>query len=96
MYEPWLMPQNRRWILQAACQNADPELFFSNSLREETIALRLCATCPVRQACLDAALAEESSTASSGRYGIRGGLKPFERHLETVRHSNTSPEGQLF
>lgn len=40
---------------------------------------RACAACPVRQQCLDAALAEEGNR--SGRYGIRGGLTPVQRRL---------------
>lgn len=39
----------------------------------------LCAGCPVRSACLDAALAEEDGLSYRSRYLVRGGLTPIGR-----------------
>ncbi|MFB7666892.1 WhiB family transcriptional regulator [Kitasatospora sp. NPDC056138] len=68
------------WQDKAVCQSTvhnpvDPEIFFPHP--DETIkiakAKRLCGQCPVRQACLDAAL-EQGDT-----HGIRGGMTEEER-----------------
>lgn len=53
-------------------------------------ATTLCAGCPVRQACLDAALTEERNEEGKPlswqyRFGVRGGLTPFGRFLVTKR-----------
>ncbi|MEU9484512.1 WhiB family transcriptional regulator [Streptomyces decoyicus] len=70
------------WQDKAVCQRTeynpvDPELFFPEP--DETdkivIAKSLCAQCPVRRTCLDAAL-EGGDT-----HGIRGGLTEEERGL---------------
>lgn len=42
-------------------------------------ALALCAGCPVRQECLEAALAEEGTLRGRNRYLVRGGLTPKQR-----------------
>lgn len=41
------------------CHNADPDLFFSEELAQIEGAKALCAQCPVRSQCLDAALSRE-------------------------------------
>ncbi len=41
------------------CHNADPELFFSESVSEIEVAKSLCAQCPVRAQCLEGALSRE-------------------------------------
>ena len=68
------------WQGQAACQSTeyhpvDPDLFFPEPDETDKIteAKRLCAQCPVRRTCLDAAL--EGGDA----HGIRGGLTQEER-----------------
>lgn len=58
---------------QAVCGQVDPELFFpekGGSVREPKL---LCAVCPVRQECLDWALANDV------RHGVWGGLSERER-----------------
>lgn len=42
-------------------------------------AAQLCAGCPVKQACLDAALKEEHDLSGRSRYLVRGGLTPWGR-----------------
>ncbi|MBT3161448.1 WhiB family transcriptional regulator [Streptomyces sp. CHA1] len=68
------------WQADAVCQSTecnpvDPEIFFPNPDETAKIATAksLCRQCPVRRACLDAAL--EAGTTD----GIRGGLTEEER-----------------
>ncbi|MFP4150151.1 MAG: WhiB family transcriptional regulator [Nitriliruptoraceae bacterium] len=61
------------WQQEAACRDTDPELFFSNADADRRQALELCASCPVRQECLEHALATRES------YGIWGGTDEHER-----------------
>lgn len=71
------------WQERAACAGADTVLFFD--YRHETAALALCGRCPVRDACLAAALAEESDPVTGNplgrqmRHGVRGGLTSTAR-----------------
>lgn len=55
------------------------------------VAERLCAPCPVRQACL--ALAERLPQSYSGL--IRGGLAPAHRRLEPASEAESVPVGTL-
>ncbi|MEV0536783.1 WhiB family transcriptional regulator [Kitasatospora sp. NPDC050463] len=71
---------DHNWQDQAVCHPSeynpvDPEMFFPGPDETEKIAtaLSLCGQCPVRLACLDAAL-EGNET-----HGIRGGLTQEER-----------------
>lgn len=62
------------WTDRALCAKLtdfDPE--------DYATARPVCAACPVRQECLDAAMAEERGLSVSFRAGIRGGLGPHER-----------------
>lgn len=66
------------WILGAACQGEDPELFFpigtsGPSLLQVEAAKRVCGRCPVRLECLESAL-ESGQDA-----GVWGGLTELER-----------------
>ena len=45
------------WQERAACRDLTPVAFYSDELDDVTAAKRLCLTCPVRRACLDAAVA---------------------------------------
>ena len=60
------------------CHSADPELFFSDKADETELAKALCAECPVRSQCLDAALSREEPC------GVWGG-ELFEDGLVVVR-----------
>ncbi|GGP40619.1 WhiB family transcriptional regulator [Streptomyces abikoensis] len=70
---------DQSWHDKAACRGLEPDvadrLFFPTSRARKDIAQAraLCAQCPVRRICLDAALESESF------YGIRGGLTEDER-----------------
>ena len=70
------------WRRRAACRYVDPEIFFTLSdswagpkvvAERAADAKAVCAACPVRAPCLDAAYAERDL------YAIRAGLTPQER-----------------
>jgi WhiB family transcriptional regulator, redox-sensing transcriptional regulator len=72
------------WWDQAACQSADPELFFPvatarASLAEIDQAKAICARCSIRQRCLDYALDTSQS------HGIWGGASEEERRVIGAR-----------
>jgi len=70
-----------QWSDMAACRGGESWLFFSPEITErkearlerEHMAKKLCATCPVREECLEAALERHET------YGIWGGLNELER-----------------
>ena len=75
-------PDPALWRESAACRYLDPELFFPLSTTgrgaaEAGQAKAVCARCPVRQACLDFAL------ATGQEFGIWGGRD--ERELRLLR-----------
>lgn len=62
-----------------ACEGSDPALFFPEGRGSEVVerlAKAVCRTCPLRQECLDLAMATERGQA---RWGIYGGLNGAER-----------------
>jgi WhiB family redox-sensing transcriptional regulator len=69
------------WTDAAACRNSEGALFYpadsaerkEDRLEREVVAKRICASCGVREDCLEAALARHES------YGIWGGLNELER-----------------
>ena len=61
------------WRKRAACRGIDPEVFFPASDEDADEAKEICAVCPVREACLEHAL------ASREREGVWGGCTERER-----------------
>ncbi len=61
------------WRNRAACKGIDPEIFFPVSEEDAEPAKEVCAECPVREACLEHALAHRE------REGIWGGFTERER-----------------
>lgn len=66
------------WRRRAACRDVDTDLFFPNgetgdALDQAEAAKAICAGCPVREECLEFAL------ATNQQYGIFGGLTDTER-----------------
>jgi WhiB family transcriptional regulator, redox-sensing transcriptional regulator len=66
------------WWEQAACQNADPELFFpavagSAALSEIATAKGVCMSCAIRRRCLEYALDTRQE------HGVWGGTSEDER-----------------
>lgn len=81
------------WRRDAACIGADTSWFFPKqgdylALRN---ALALCSVCPVREACLEAALEEEAQDLRV--VGIRGGLSAKQRR--TMRRAERQRRQEL-
>ena len=66
-------PSAASWRKRAACQGIDPEVFYPVSVEDAEEAKVICAVCPVRQACLEHALAHRE------REGVWGGATERER-----------------
>jgi WhiB family redox-sensing transcriptional regulator len=58
----------------AACRGVDTDVFFPTSEANAEAAKEICATCPVREQCLEYALDTRPPD------GVWGGLTPIERH----------------
>jgi WhiB family redox-sensing transcriptional regulator len=74
------------WRDRAACRDADPELFFPVSAvgpgaRQIAEAKAVCARCPVREQCLDYAMANGLD------HGVFGGTTDTERRQLTRRRT---------
>ena len=66
------------WRTDAACRDEDPELFFpigttGPAVEQSAAAKQVCTSCPVREECLEFALATNQDA------GIWGGLNEDER-----------------
>jgi WhiB family redox-sensing transcriptional regulator len=61
------------WRAQSNCRGVDPAVFFPERGEPTGEAKRICASCVVRDQCLEWAL------ANGERYGIWGGLSGRER-----------------
>jgi WhiB family redox-sensing transcriptional regulator len=73
---PWLLPSAGNVL---AC-TASPDLFFAESPRDVARAKELCAGCPVRAACLAAALDRgEPWGVWGGELFLRGEIVPSKR-----------------
>lgn len=70
------------WALLAACRGLDYDLFYPEREDSNTYAKarRICLTCPVRVACLEAAMDEERGQGRAYRAGMRGALGPAARY----------------
>src|SRR4051794_22632321 len=78
------------WLDQAACAAADPEIFFPASGEPDAGAKQYCASCPVRDACREYAL------AAGEEHGVWGGLNEAERraiHAKARREKAPRPLG---
>jgi WhiB family redox-sensing transcriptional regulator len=61
------------WRLDAACRDLDTAIFFPEDEGEVAVAKAVCASCPVREACLNFALVTRQDD------GVWGGLDENER-----------------
>ena len=61
------------WRLSAACRDLDTAIFFPDSDNDAAAAKEVCASCPVREACLEFALVTRQDD------GVWGGLDETER-----------------
>jgi WhiB family transcriptional regulator, redox-sensing transcriptional regulator len=71
----------RVWMLEARCLDADPEAFFPEKGGSTREAKRICGICPVQQECLEYALERDQ------RFGIWGGMSERERRRFKRRRS---------
>ncbi len=63
----------REVVEQALCAQTDPEAFFPEKGESAREAKAVCSACPVREACLEWALANDE------RFGVFGGMSERER-----------------
>ena len=70
---------NLSWRNRAACRGVDPDIFYPVSEEDAVQAKAICAQCPVREACLEYALAARE------RDGVWGGATERERR-RMIRH----------
>ncbi|MFE7547026.1 WhiB family transcriptional regulator [Streptomyces gardneri] len=73
-----LAARDPRWSQEAECQYTDPELFFpvghsKAAVEQAERAKAVCMQCPVRDACL------EWAVATGEQFGVLGGLTQEER-----------------
>lgn len=61
------------WVTRGACRGMDPAIFYPTDDAGHGEAKAVCARCPVRQPCLDLAMARGE------QHGIWGGLSAAER-----------------
>ncbi|WP_245617695.1 WhiB family transcriptional regulator [Nitriliruptor alkaliphilus] len=61
------------WRADAACREIDVEVFFAIDEAAQREAIAVCETCPVRQECL------EHAVANREQYGVWGGLREQDR-----------------
>src|SRR5699024_9889577 len=79
------MVEDRSWIEQATCREADPDRFFVRGAAQARAVQRLCARCPVQEDCLEYALANEID------FGVWGGMTERQRRsLQRRRYANVS------
>jgi len=71
--EEVMQMQQQVWREQAACRGFDTDLFFPETDEDAAPALAICQGCPVREACLEFALATNQAD------GVWGGTTPDER-----------------
>jgi WhiB family transcriptional regulator, redox-sensing transcriptional regulator len=62
-----------QWRQEAACRDLDTAIFFPETDEEYAAALAVCATCPVRESCLEFALVTRQDD------GVWGGMTENER-----------------
>jgi WhiB family transcriptional regulator, redox-sensing transcriptional regulator len=76
---------------QLPCRTNDPELFFAESPADVEYAKTLCATCPVRSACLSGALERrEPWGVWGGEWFVQGVVVPRKRPRGRPRKSEVA------
>jgi WhiB family redox-sensing transcriptional regulator len=80
-----MMIATSKWWEQAACQAADPELFFPVAAGRSGTAMAkaICASCAIRRRCLDYALDTRQE------HGVWGGASEDERRAIVASRSRT-------
>lgn len=79
--------RNMTWREDAACRDEDTAIFFPSNDAEAALAAAFCASCPVREQCLEFALETRQID------GIWGGLtEPERRRVRRRRLAATRAE----
>ena len=73
------MAREQHWRAGAACKDFDTEVFFPVTDEGATLALSVCASCPVRADCLDWAILTRQDD------GVWGGMTETQRKRERRR-----------
>lgn len=84
------------WREDALCRQVDPEAFYPVSTTDPHAyddARAICALCPVRDACLAAAMTAEGGAGAAARFGMWGGMTPSERAALYSRTMRRKREG---
>lgn len=79
------------WMADALCAQTDPEAFHpeKGQVQDTRAARAVCLNCPVREQCLEFAL------ASGDEFGVYGGLTPHERRQEKRRRKLTEKRNNV-
>ena len=72
------------WRQRAGCRGVDPDIFYPVSDDDAEEAKAICASCTVRQSCL------EYSLAAREREGVWGGLTERERRRIVRQHRKSA------
>jgi len=75
---------NMSWRRRSACRGLDPDIFYPVAEDDADEARAVCAVCPVREACLEYALAARE------RDGIWGGASERERRRMVRQRRKTA------
>ncbi len=73
MKGPKVSKVTQPWMEQASCRGANPDTFYPVSEDLAGPALKICASCPVREACLEYAIVARETE------GVWGGTTEKER-----------------
>lgn len=76
IYSPERTGDDREWMIDAACTQVDPEIFFPNKGGSSKQAKKICARCDVREQCLEFGLKTDRGKTL---HGIFGGKSERER-----------------
>lgn len=79
MTKPSILAEKQPWMKLRACGPSSAELFFGFSDEAVAAAKAICATCPVRERCLDYAIDIKE------RHGVWGGMTYDERRKQQRR-----------
>jgi WhiB family redox-sensing transcriptional regulator len=86
-------PEMDGWKDDAACAGTDARHFFPDDFGAAVVSYQraraVCAHCPVRGLCLDAAMGREGDDQSEDRSGMWGGLSPNQRAALARARSRT-------
>ena len=75
------------WMARGNCASEPPSLFFPSDGVGVEVARRICATCPVKEACLEHALAHRID------HGVWGGASERQRRRILKRRRSAAHSG---